>query len=71
MDPVDPIEVLQELKDRPGFNLHEAYHISTFRGHRTKNDGTPQSFTLVILDAGPTLGAQARYIRARSKRMTG
>lgn len=59
---MDPQEVLQLLKDMPSLGLIEAYHVTTFKGHRTKQDGsTQQSFTLTILDAGPTLHAGARY----------
>lgn len=58
---MDPIDVLQALKDRDPLKVIEAYHVSTFRGHRQKKDGEPQDFTLTILDAGPTLAPIARY----------
>ena len=59
---INPIAVLEQLKDRSTFGLIEAYHVSTFKGHRHKQDGSTQAFTLTILDAGPTLSnPMARY----------
>jgi hypothetical protein len=58
---MDPIQVLQELHDRPRLKVNEAYHVSTFRGVRERTDGATQHFTLTILDAGPTLGPMSRY----------
>lgn len=58
---IDPIAVLEHLKNRPGFSLIEAYHVSRFKGHRQKKDGSLQSFTLIILDGGSTVQPLARY----------
>jgi hypothetical protein len=58
---MNPIDILQRLKDDPRLKLNEAYHVSTFRGYRTRKDGETQGFTLMMLDAGPTLGPLSRY----------
>lgn len=57
---MDPIDVLRHLKDRDSLKVIEAYHVSTFTGHRTKRDGSSQEFTLTILDGGPTVAPAAR-----------
>jgi hypothetical protein len=58
---MDPLEVLRHLKDRQSLQLTEAYHVSTFRGHRRTQAGAEQEFTLTILDGGPTVAPSARY----------
>lgn len=58
---MDAQKVLQHLKDEPGLGVIEAYHVSNFKGHRERKDGSTQGFTLTLLDAGPTLTPNARY----------